>query len=81
MEQILEHFSLSLRCLCILNITRIRHSLLALGCFLNLAKLVVSPQQISDDTLQLIAQLEHLQVLILLQDHKTQGHCDLYASL
>ncbi|CAJ0955244.1 unnamed protein product, partial [Mesorhabditis belari] len=55
----------------LLNATLYRKSIMYLGLFLNLRKLVVSPQHIDDDSLILIGDLQYLKTFMLVQTEKT----------
>ncbi|KAJ8974662.1 hypothetical protein NQ317_011979, partial [Molorchus minor] len=65
LDEICETCCLTLRCLHIINTTRVQYQMLHVGVFLNLYELVISPQNLGDDLVELLGytKLEHLHIL------------------
>ncbi|CAJ0583606.1 unnamed protein product, partial [Mesorhabditis spiculigera] len=74
MEKIWTFFQDRLEELYFLNATLYRKPVLYLGLFLNLRKLVVSPQHLDDDCLILIGDLRSLKTFMIVQTEKTSEH-------
>ena len=72
-DEVLVFFGEHLECLTVVNVTKQARSFMQLGLFLNLRKLVVSPQHLNDDVVILISGLQLLDDLLILQDEKTLG--------
>lgn len=71
MTSLLQQFQLKITHLIVVNLTKLPHSFLQLGLFLNLVSLTVSPQHLSDDVICLLSCLKHFRRLRLLQDEMT----------
>ncbi|CAB3399584.1 unnamed protein product [Caenorhabditis bovis] len=69
--ELLEKFSTQLRYLSLLNVTLHAKSFLQIGLFLNLEKLLISPQMLQIDSLSLISCLRHLTTFCIIQDEKS----------
>uniref|UniRef100_A0A182IL67 Uncharacterized protein n=1 Tax=Anopheles atroparvus TaxID=41427 RepID=A0A182IL67_ANOAO len=65
LDEVLESCCLVLRRLCLVNVTTVHCPIMHIGLFLNLQVLIVSPQNIDDDVLMLLAdsQVKHLTLL------------------
>ncbi|EGT32175.1 hypothetical protein CAEBREN_08489 [Caenorhabditis brenneri] len=74
---LLEKFQEKLTYLSLLNFTLQPQPFIQIGCFLKLRKLLVSPQMLCADTLSVIACLEHLESLSIVQDEKSSQSPDI----
>ncbi|KAJ8941225.1 hypothetical protein NQ318_015657 [Aromia moschata] len=65
LDEVCETCCLTLRSLYIVNTTRVQYQMLHVGVFLNLHELVISPQNLGDDLIELIGftKLKHLHIL------------------
>ncbi|CAI2357955.1 unnamed protein product [Caenorhabditis sp. 36 PRJEB53466] len=77
LNTLLEKFWDKLTYLSLLNVTLQPKPVLQVGCFLKLRKLLVSPQMLSSETLSLLACLEHLETLSIVQDEKSSQSTDI----
>lgn len=64
LDEVLESCNMTLKTLCLVNVTSTHCSLLHCGLFFNLRVLIISPQNLDDDILQLLAstKLQHLYI-------------------
>lgn len=70
---LLTYFEQTLENLSIRNLTKHPYSLLHIGLFLNLHKLVISPQHLNDDVVTVIGSHQVMQSLVIVQDENTKG--------
>lgn len=65
LDEVLESCSVTLKTLCLINVTNTHCPIMHCGLFFNLQVLIISPQNLDDDVLQLLAstQLRHLHIL------------------
>lgn len=64
LDEVLESCNMVLQHLCLINVTRTHTPILHVGLFFNLKVLIISPQNLDDDVLQLLAStsLKHLHI-------------------
>lgn len=72
MRDLLNRFSPNLKILCVRNLTKFPHALMHFGLFLNLRKLIVSPQHLNDDSTFLISSNEAMRDLVIVQDENSK---------
>lgn len=65
LDEVLESCSVTLKTLCLVNVTSTHCPIMHCGLFFNLQVLIISPQNLDDDVLQLLAStsLRHLHIL------------------
>ncbi|VDP01300.1 unnamed protein product [Soboliphyme baturini] len=71
LTEMLNCFAKTLICLCVRNLTKSSRSFLHFGLFLNLRKLVISPQHLNDDVIYLLGNIAYLEDLFIVQDEYT----------
>lgn len=71
LSDLLNYFDQTLKILCIRNLTKHPRPFSHFGLFLNLTKLVVSPQHLNDEVVELIGGQRQLRHLVIVQDETT----------
>ncbi|KAK9890864.1 hypothetical protein WA026_012208 [Henosepilachna vigintioctopunctata] len=65
LDEVCQNCYENLKYLCVINTTRVQYTLLHIGVFINLQVLIVSPQNLGDDNIELLCytNLKHLHIL------------------